>query len=95
MCSEQYLRRRTVDGYTGSGSAEELRAEQKQAVFAPDAKLNGNANSFSIRVCPLLGCCGVIPYQRLMYCWMLWHVPKQCMVSEPWEEHPGHSTLSG
>ena len=28
-CSEQYLRRRTVDGYTGS-SAKELAAEQQQ-----------------------------------------------------------------
>ena len=59
-----------MDGYTGSGSAEELRAEQKQAVFASDAKLTGNANSFSIQVCPLSGSSDVIPYNRLMYCWM-------------------------
>ena len=48
-CSERYLRRRTVDGYTGS-SAEDLAADQKQAFSHTDAKLNGNSQSYHITV---------------------------------------------
>ena len=51
-CSERYLRRRTVDGYTGS-SAEDLAADQKLAEYT-DVKLNGNANSYNIMVSPYL-----------------------------------------
>ncbi len=48
-CSEQYLRRRTADGYTGS-SAEDLAIDQKQALYASDVKQNGHANTYSIAV---------------------------------------------
>ncbi len=48
-CSERYLRRRTVDGYTGS-SAEDLAGEQKEALEYSDVKLNGNSNTYNIMV---------------------------------------------
>ena len=48
-CSEQYLLKRTADGYTGS-SAEDLAADQKQALYASDVKQNGHANTYSIAV---------------------------------------------
>ncbi len=51
-CSERYLRRRTVDGYTGS-SAEDLAGEQKEALEYSDVKLNGNPNTYNIMVSPL------------------------------------------
>ena len=51
-CSERYLRKRTVDGYTGS-SAEELAGEQKEALEYSDVKLNGNPNTYNIVVSPL------------------------------------------
>ena len=60
-CSEQYLRRRTVDGYTG-GSAEDLAAEQKQpfssgADFGKQGLPSSNAGlseqpaTYNIKVC--------------------------------------------
>ena len=59
-CSEQYLRRRTVDGYTG-GSAEDLAAEQKQPFSSDanfrkqglpgsDAGLSGHPTTYNIQV---------------------------------------------